>query len=187
MYFHYITYMATPQHKNPWSGGHEIYNFGGPFLGHHYYTLSLSDLCLGVKNKNFKEIMYFHHMYITLMAAPQHQNPDLRRHEFAILADPSSVIITMHLVCLNMPKSLRKTLKEIMQFQYMTCMTTPQLHVKTPAPGVMKFTILVDRSLVNLPVYMYFFCLFYAWEQRKRFLKAGLDLDFLPPGKLGAV
>ena len=25
--------------------GHEIYNFGGPFLAHHYCKLSLSDLC----------------------------------------------------------------------------------------------------------------------------------------------
>ena len=27
------------------SVGHEIYNFGGPFLAHHYCKLSLSDLC----------------------------------------------------------------------------------------------------------------------------------------------
>ena len=40
--------MATPKHKNPCPRGHEIYNFGRPFLGHHYYIplLSLSDLCL---------------------------------------------------------------------------------------------------------------------------------------------
>ena len=36
--------MATPQHKNPYPGGHEIYNFGRPFLGHHYYLLSLYEL-----------------------------------------------------------------------------------------------------------------------------------------------
>ena len=28
MHFHNITYMATPQHKKPCTGGHEIYNFG---------------------------------------------------------------------------------------------------------------------------------------------------------------
>ena len=27
MHFHYMTYMVTPQHKNPCPGGHEIYNF----------------------------------------------------------------------------------------------------------------------------------------------------------------
>ena len=25
MHFHYMTYMTTPQHKNPCPGGHEIY------------------------------------------------------------------------------------------------------------------------------------------------------------------
>ena len=53
-----MTYMATPEHKNPCPRGHEIYNFGTPFLGHHYYILGLSDLCLGVA-KIFKEIMHF--------------------------------------------------------------------------------------------------------------------------------
>ena len=31
-----MTYMATPEHQNPSPGGHEIYNFGTPFLGHQY-------------------------------------------------------------------------------------------------------------------------------------------------------
>ena len=33
--------MATPQHKNPCPGSHEIYIFGRPFFGHDIYTLSL--------------------------------------------------------------------------------------------------------------------------------------------------
>ena len=44
MHFHYMTYMATPQHKNPCPEGHEFYNLGRPFPGHHYYILSL--VCL---------------------------------------------------------------------------------------------------------------------------------------------
>ena len=48
-----MTYMATPKHKNPYPDGHEIYNFGRPFLGHHNYIHSLSDLCLGVKKMIF--------------------------------------------------------------------------------------------------------------------------------------
>ena len=32
--------MATPLHKKPCPGGHEIYTFGRPFFGYHYYTLS---------------------------------------------------------------------------------------------------------------------------------------------------
>ena len=47
-----------------------IYNFGTPFLGHHYYilVLGLSDLCLGLEKKIVREIMYSH--CITYMAAP---------------------------------------------------------------------------------------------------------------------
>ena len=35
-------------------------------------------------------------------------------------------------------------------------------HVLPPAPGVMKFTILVDPSLVIITIYLV--CLIYAWE-----------------------
>ena len=63
-----MTYTATPLHKNPCPRGHEIYNFGRPFLGYHYYILSLSDLCLGVEKKIFKEKVHFY--YITYMATP---------------------------------------------------------------------------------------------------------------------
>ena len=60
----------------PSPGVHEIYNFGTciNFLGHHYYiVLSLSDLCLGVEKKIFKEIMHFH--YMTYVAMPQQRTP----------------------------------------------------------------------------------------------------------------
>ena len=61
MHFHY---KAMPQQKNPVPGGHEIKNFGRPFLGHHY-TLSLADLWLGVQKKILKEIIkHFHSMTI---------------------------------------------------------------------------------------------------------------------------
>ena len=55
MHVHYMTYMATPEHKNPYPRGHEIYNFGRPFLGHHYYILSLFALCLRVERRFLKE------------------------------------------------------------------------------------------------------------------------------------
>ena len=58
MHFHYMTYMVMPQHKNPCVGGNEINNFGRHFLGHHKYILGLSDLCLGVEKKIFKQIMH---------------------------------------------------------------------------------------------------------------------------------
>ena len=40
---------------------YEIYNFGRPFLGNHYYILGLSDLCLGVEKNILKEIMHSLH------------------------------------------------------------------------------------------------------------------------------
>ena len=54
--------MAMSQHK-PCPGCHEIYNFGITFLGHHYYILDVSDLCLGVEKKIFREIQQFYTFY----------------------------------------------------------------------------------------------------------------------------
>ena len=73
MHFHYTTYMATPEHKNPCPRGDEIYNFGRHFLGYHYYIFGLSDLCLGVEKKIVKETMQFH--YMTYMALAQEPLP----------------------------------------------------------------------------------------------------------------
>ena len=54
--------------KPPAPGVMKFTIFGRPFLGHHYYILGLSDLCLGVEKKIFKEIMHFY--YMTYMATP---------------------------------------------------------------------------------------------------------------------
>ena len=37
--------MATPKAQEPCLGGDEIYNFGRPFFGHHYYILNLTEPC----------------------------------------------------------------------------------------------------------------------------------------------
>ena len=42
-YFCQMTYVTMPYHKNPCPGGHEIYNFGRPFLGHYHFLFRLSD------------------------------------------------------------------------------------------------------------------------------------------------
>ena len=97
MHFHHTTYMATPLHKNPCPGGHEIYNFGRPFLVHHYYIIGLSDLYLS-EEKIFKEIMHFQIWLI--WPRPSTRTPDQRVMKFTILVDPSLVIITTYLVCL---------------------------------------------------------------------------------------
>ena len=112
-----MTYMATPQHKNPYPGGHEIYNFGRPFCGHHYYILGLSDLCLGVEKMIFKEIMHFY--YMTYMATPQHKNPYPGGHEIYNFGRPSlGHHYYIHVnglsdLCLGVEK---KIFKEIQQF-----------------------------------------------------------------------
>ena len=117
MHFHYMTYMATPQHKNPDPGGHEIYNFGRPFLGHHYYILGLSDLCLGVEKKIVKEIMQI--QYMTPMAMPQHKNPSPRCHEiYTILVDPTW---SSYFVCLiNAREQRRRFFKKYSNFTLFT-------------------------------------------------------------------
>ena len=65
MHFHKTTNMA-----NIGVGGHEIKNFGRPFLSliflshyHHIPVLSLSDECRGVNKKIFKEIQKLHQFY----------------------------------------------------------------------------------------------------------------------------
>ena len=39
---HYTTYMATTQQNKPCPGGHEIYDFGGPFLD----IITIPSVCL---------------------------------------------------------------------------------------------------------------------------------------------
>ena len=167
MYSHYMTYMATSQHKNSCPRGHENYNFGRPFFGHHYNILSLSDLCLGVGKKIFKHIMYFH--YMTYLATSQYKNPCPGGHESKNFGRPflgyHYYILCLSDLCLGVEK---KILKEIMQFYYIR-LIWPRPSTRTPALGVIKVNILVDPSLVIITIY--FVCLIYAWEQRKRFLK----------------
>ena len=75
-----MIYMATPNIRT--TGGHEIYNFSR----HHFFTLSLSNLCLGVEKKIFEEITDFH--YMTYMATLQHKNPCPGGHEIYNLGRP---------------------------------------------------------------------------------------------------
>ena len=49
-----------------------------PFLGHHYYALSLYEPCPRVE-KISKEMMHF--QYTTYIAMPYHKNPCPRGHE----------------------------------------------------------------------------------------------------------
>ena len=98
-------------HKNPCTWGHEIYNFGRPFLCYDYYIFSLFDLCLGVK-KIFKEIMHFHYTCMTYMATPQHKNPCTRGHESYSFGRPflghDYYILSLSDLCLGVEKKIFK-------------------------------------------------------------------------------
>ena len=91
-----MTYMATPQRKNLCLGGHEIFNFGRSTLGYHNYILSLSNLCLGVEKKIFKEIMHFYIMTYINIYIYLHKNPCAGGHEIYNFGRPS----LSYLVCL---------------------------------------------------------------------------------------
>ena len=74
MHFHYMTFSLDDlyghlpaQELRP--RGREIYNYGKPFLSHHYHVPSLFDPCpREEKIRIFNQIMHFH--YITYMARP---------------------------------------------------------------------------------------------------------------------
>ena len=84
--------------QEPLPRGNEIYNFARPFIGHHYYVLPFFDLCLGLENEIFKEIMHLH--YMTYMACHSTRTTAPVVTKFTILLNPSLVIITIPLVCL---------------------------------------------------------------------------------------
>ena len=86
-----MIYMATPERKNPWPGGHESYNFGRPFLVHHHYIIPLSDLCLGVEKK----------IFIGHMDAPYTRTAAPGVMKVIILVDPSLINFAIYIVCRN--------------------------------------------------------------------------------------
>ena len=136
MHFHYMCNMPMPQHKNPCPKGNEIYNFGRPFFGHHNCILTLSDVCLGVETI-VKERIHFH--YTSYMAMPEHKNPAQRVMKFAILVDPSLVIITIYLVCLNHFQKQKRRLKKKQNITFI--LFTLNLPPPLSGGGVTKFII----------------------------------------------
>ena len=120
-----MTYMAIPWHKNPWP--RVIKLTIQVDLGHHYLKLSLSELCLEVEKKIFKEIMHFH--YILLW---------------------------------------------------------PHLRTRTTAPGVMKYSIQVDPSLVITDIHVHLISVNHAWYQSQEdlFLRNTSTFHFLPQNYL---
>ena len=59
-----MTYGNTLAQESLPRGSHEIYNFGRPFLGHHYYTLRLSEPCPWVEKKKYISFTRFTQNYL---------------------------------------------------------------------------------------------------------------------------
>ena len=127
LHFHYMTYMTMAQYKNSCPKGHKIYNFGRPFLGHHYYILSLSDLCMGADKKIFKEIMHFHYTGMSYLTTAQHKNPCPKGDRFLVIST-----IRMYLIVWSMPGSRQEFFKEIMHIYYMTHLAMSQHKILCP-------------------------------------------------------
>ena len=64
----------------------------------------------------------------------------------------------------------------VLYFHYMTDMATP--YHKNPAPGVIKFIILIYTSLINITIYSV--GLIYAQEQRRRLLQKSFTFFIWP-------
>ena len=92
--------------------------------------------------------------------------------KFTILVDLSLVIITIHLVCLTHAQ------KYGTRFFEKNDLVWPRLSTGTPAPGVMKFKILVNLSFI---ITIYLVCLIHAQEYGRRFLEIYMyiNLQFL--------
>ena len=85
--------MNTPYHKNPGEGGHNINNFGKPFLGYFYHILPLADLSPGAERRFILEIMHFHCMTYIATSSPRTPTPGVIN--FKILLDPFLFISTI--------------------------------------------------------------------------------------------
>ena len=82
--------MATLQQTNPCPGGHEIYNFGRPVLGHYYFTLSLYEPSPGLENKILMKYINLHFL------PPKYLPLGWREMKFAI-----SCLLTIQILYTN--------------------------------------------------------------------------------------
>ena len=142
---HFNDLYDTFYHKKPSPIGHEIYNFGRPFLIHHYWILNLSDPCTSVDNKRRRPIAF------SLYSHALTQEP-VPRGSWN-LVDSSSVIIIILTVCLiyNSMKR-RRFLKKYCIFTIW--LVWPRPSTRTPVSGITKFAIFVDPSLVIITIHL---------------------------------
>ena len=96
-------------------------------------------------------------------AMPSTRTPAPEVIKFTNFLEPSLVSITMYLICLiHTPVNTRRG-EDKMHFHKMTHVA--HLNTRTPTQGVMKFTTLIDPTLViNIKYTLYLVCLIYASE-----------------------
>ena len=80
--------MATPNIRTLSPRGHEIYNFGRPFLGHHNFILSVAYQCLAVEKNIFKRNNAFSLYDIWPRSSTRTATPGVMK--VTISVDPSS-------------------------------------------------------------------------------------------------
>ena len=132
-----------PNTRTPAGEGREFNNFGSSFLGHQYHILTLSALCPRVDKKNRRSIWH----YLTYgHAVAQDPLPrgswnylcrldDLRLNICRPFFGHRFYISRLSVLSLG----VEKIFNEIIHFHYITYIAMPS--IRTPAPGVMKFTI----------------------------------------------
>ena len=136
MHFHfYMTYgHALAQEHLP--RGLESYKVGKPFLGYHYYILTLFDLCLGIEKTISIEKM--HSTLWLIWAHHGTRTPYPGVTKFTILVGPSLVIIIINFVSLSVLCIRVKTNIFKEKYQFYT------FYPKITSPlggGYMKFTM----------------------------------------------
>ena len=114
---------------------------------------------------------------MTYMATAQHKNPCPGVMKLTIQVHPSLVIITIYLVYLIYAwEQRRRFLKRDVFLIYELLVYGRPPSTRTPAPGVMKFTILVDTSLVIIIIHLV--CLNHVPEQRRKFYPYPTDATY---------
>ena len=118
MQFHYLTYMIMSLSTRTCAPG--VIKFTilvNPPYPSLLYTLS--DLCLGVEKKIFKEIMHFH--YMAYVSMPKHKNPCPRgKFFFTILVNPSFNYYIYSVCLINANEQRKNVLKKYIHFSVFT-------------------------------------------------------------------
>lgn len=98
--------------------GHEIYSFGWPFLSHHYYITSLSNLCLVEEKMLLKTNSIY--TFLLIWQRPSTRSSASGVTIFTILIDPSCTWLIFTSFIWSMPRCIEEFWKEIMQYHCMT-------------------------------------------------------------------